>query len=250
MIKYSLRYFILLFWTMTYCILPLVIAGERDTVNVAEQKKRGYKICFVIGGNDGPTSDQIEQIMKKTGFQSVSADFIFGSTTYPFSEMNGIPWMVSVEIPIPQPFVSKVMMSNSLLKHSKGSSGMLGASLDFEYSVLTLAPTIQYYFINNILFCGIGPSFNIISFDESGRKSELQSYGAVTDLGINITLSRSFLVTLTAQYRFVGKMNIGPYQSSYTTGIATANPVTTTLTFPQSEISFSHIFFGVGIGFQ
>jgi hypothetical protein len=73
----------------------------------------------------------------------------------------------------------------------------------------------------------------------------VKKWGFLLDLGLSIPENSRFFVELKVQYRSVGKIEIGPYESTFETEFVKASA-----TFPRSKVSYNHSFYGIGIGFR
>jgi len=91
------------------------------------------------------------------------------------------------------------------------------ASLEVSYSARYIA-TIFSYNLYDILRIGIGPSVNFTKAWESSHiyeRIDVEYYntkvGFIIDFGFRIPRKKRFFGELNVQYRYVGKVEIGPF---------------------------------------
>jgi hypothetical protein len=120
--------------------------------------------------------------------------------------------------------------------------------LEIKYALQTLAPV---FFVHlSVLELGAGPAWYSSKIRSSSNEQSALEGGFNTEFFDRIGLlligniifpeNASYLLSITAQYRAVGEVEIGPY-ASIPDGLRT---------FPRTKVKMSHFFLGIGFGFR
>jgi hypothetical protein len=120
--------------------------------------------------------------------------------------------------------------------------------IDIDYSVATYAPVFSVQ--AGVLRLGIGPAWNVIKATRTDAEGvspvkNVKKLGILLDFGLSVPRNSRFFVELKVQYRSAGKIEIGPYESTFETEFVKASA-----TFSRSKVSYDHLFYGIGIGFR
>jgi len=74
------------------------------------------------------------------------------------------------------------------------------------------------------------------------RASKAKRLGLLVDGTLDVVQTKTFLLSVKAQYRYIGSIHVGPFASSDWYGTpATLAPI---------NVSFNHFFVGVAAGFR
>jgi hypothetical protein len=223
-------------------LIPVNLHAD-ETANQAPFKKR-LSVSFYIAGIIGGPINDMKEAMINAGFD----DRGLFDKKYPVSHgPSNAPYMVSVAYLFKPSFGAGFIYSESDLGGISGCSSPL-IYVRTKYSVTTIAPI--FFVKAGILKFGLGPAlhsaYSVIN--ESSQQNRKSKFGFVADIGFEYLVISSFFVEIKAQYRYVGKVEIGPYQATSTfTGIYQDN---ISHTLPATQVNYSHLFIGAGIGFR
>lgn len=93
------------------------------------------------------------------------------------------------------------------------------------------------------VYVGVGPSMNQVRIGpEYQRTRSVARFGTVLHVGLRVPERKRFFVTVTAQYHYIGSVDIGPYPVSYT---LTSD---STVTLPRTSVSASYRALRFGFG--
>ncbi len=118
-----------------------------------------------------------------------------------------------------------------------------GNHLDIDFSAYSIAPVFSYN-VYDIIRIGIGPSVYFTKAWEStyhyeGIDVEYKhtKIGFIVDFGLRIPEKTLFYFELNGQFRYAGKVEIGPFnEDSYPNAL------------PKMEVTYNHGFISVGFG--
>jgi len=241
---------------MKKLLLTLMISSFMITASPAQEsltsglpKIKKMSIAMYIGWCKGGPSKQIEDAMIKNGFDDYRGPGWFNSsgTDHPYKE-NYIPsWMINVKYYLKSPFSIGIVTGKAHLGSTHGYKiEDFGDKLYVDYTVFNISPTFSYNSYDNIRI-GIGPSVYFTKAWESSDHPEGfnveykdTKLGFLIDFGLRIPKKSRFFFELNAQYRYVGKADIGPFNE---------NPYRDVL--PKTQVNYSHflISFGFGVRF-
>ena len=227
------------------------------TQNKTDEDHRGLKrwsISYCIGSTSSGPAGDIEKAMRAGGFNDTQVGGLFGggeAIAHPFSKTGfgetGFPMLFELHYLINPYFSIGAIISNSPIGQTLGYHDPL-CDLFIDYSVATYAPVFSVR--AGVLRLGIGPAWNVMNATRTDAEGvspveKVKKLGILLDLGLSIPRNSRFFVELKVQYRSVGKIEIGPYESKWETEFARASA-----TFPRSKVNYSHLFYGIGIGFR
>ena len=78
--------------------------------------------------------------------------------------------------------------------------------------------------------------------------SNVNKLGLLAHLNIRIPLSDYFAVNGIIQYRYIGGTTLGPYYNEASDDYPSTTITTNAQIFPPTELSYNHLFVGLGIG--
>jgi hypothetical protein len=236
---------------ITVCFFFNLVYGQSlDSDNFDNQPK--WRVSFYAAAAFGGPSNQIENAMRASGLNDESYNWFSGEKiSYPHSEATGIPWMIETEYRMNKLFSLGFQISNSVIQETVGFArpqGGFGNFLRLNYSAQMYALVISFYLDEHFTF-GLGPSFNTLKLNATTnvKKNKL---GLEAFLNWEFSLFSFASGNLIFQYRYTGGMNIGPFVMENTVGIATPTPSTVTITFPLTEVDYSHWLIGFGTSFH
>ena len=241
---------------MKKLILTILISSFMITVSSAQEssnsnipKIKKWSVVMYLGNNTGGPSKQIEDAMVTNGFDDYKQGlpwYYFGGSSgkdHPYTD-NMLSWMISVKCYLKYPFSIGVAGGKTNLGSTHGYKiENWGNTLYIDYSVYNISPIFSYN-LYNIVRIGIGPSVYFTNAWESSNHPEgvdveynHTKVGFIIDFELKIPKKSRFFFELNAQYRYVGKAEIGPFNE---------NPYRDIL--PKTEVKYNHVFIGSGFG--
>ncbi|NQT77965.1 MAG: hypothetical protein HQ565_09645 [Bacteroidetes bacterium] len=234
---------------MKKLVLFLLIGSFIITLSSAQEpqatvtpKLKNWSIGLHMGWIPGGPSKRIEEHMSNNGFDRQSSRGWFGGSgrDYPFSDRFLPSLMLSVKYYL-KPKLAIGMVGGIL--HLGSTHGNIGDYVHVENKLSYFAAVISYNYYD-IVRIGVGPAVYFTRTWEEGFNIEgsLAAYehtklGFVIDFGLRIPKKTRCFFELNIQYRYVGKLNIGPFNlDSY-------NPE-----LPQASVSFNHVMISQGFG--
>jgi hypothetical protein len=222
-------------------LLPVNIQANKTSYS--NPVKRRLIVSFYLAGISGGPMKAMERAMIHAGFdESNPLD-----SKYPLSIGPSSPSMISVGYLFKPSFGAGIILSRSHLGGVQGHRSPW-MYVRTEYSVTTIAPI---FFVKAAgLKLGIGPAFHSVSsvINESVLQKRQNRFGFVADLGFVFPDESLFFMEIKAQYRFVGKVEIGPYEEKSV--LSEDYPDNISHTLPAVQVNYSHWFIGAGIGFR
>ena len=213
--------------------------------------KRWSFFLEVAATFSGPAPD-IEKAMIGAGLNGPIHEAGQVDVPTPYSKTHlgqypAIPWMAGVGFKLNSRFSVAAVFSKGEMGYTFGHTG-LNEDLEVKYAMQTLAPV---FFVHlSVLELGAGPAWYSAKIRSSSNEQSTMEGGFQTEffdrLGVlligNIVFpeNASYLLFVTAQYRGVGEIEIGPYVS-IPDGLRT---------LPRTKINMNHFFVGIGIGFR
>ncbi len=229
------------------CRLAGTAALAQEGEPAEPQRQYRWLLIAAPGTTSGGPASDIERAMRAAGFGQTSYGFFGPPVDHPFSRTgNGIigpNWMLAAHRSVAPRLLVGVTVSDAPMGYTSGFKGPY-LWLDLQYSVATLAPTLSYE-LSKAVRLGAGPAVyrTEVRQERSGggflATQSATKVGALAELGVSLPADSRVCVALSLQYRLVGHVTIGPFES--TVGQYSA-------TRPASSVSFDHFFFGVGVG--
>jgi len=197
-------------------------------------KKQVGIALFGATTSSGPAT-QIEYQMEKSGLNQTTHGgwFSSGEIIYPKSYTGlgqlGTPWLVL-----------GTFYSENPIGMTMGHNDISGY-LDLNYSVNTFATIAWLKY--GLLSIGGGPAlyFTKTWEDYSNNSSDKTNLGFVIDLELTYPSYSSFFIAAIVQYRIMKNTIIGPFEIGYHDNKSI---------FPTTEVSYNHLFIGVGTGIR
>jgi hypothetical protein len=218
----------------------------RDIDKASNPKLRRFSLSVYRADSViGPAKD-IEKVMETFGFNESSFGlFGEGVISYPYSRTTGFPWMIGLHYLFKSPFGVGVIVSNSAIGRTSGlKDPWLYVSL--KYSVMTYASVVSIQ--AKAIRIGIGPALHLAHTHQENGDNKIESrsakkFGFLLDLSLFFPWKSRFFGEIRAQYRSVGKVKIGPYEtSSISLGYSAVLPAT--------EVNYNHWLIGLGLGIR
>lgn len=211
----------------------------------ANQPTRHWSLAVDIGrGASGPASD-IEQAMRHAGLSDTCP--CFGSlVAHPFSNTGfmsiGLPVLLEVEYRTREPWSLAATFSRTPVGSTSGYRDPL-QFVGVEYGVYSAGLSINAAY--RMVQAGIGPAVYIpLAREESDPQrpwSHHTKVGFVAGGRTAVPAGARFFVEVRAEYRFVGRVDVGPYTASL--------PITgAAATLPSTPVRYNHWFVGFGPG--
>ncbi|MCK4360572.1 MAG: hypothetical protein KAV70_02405 [Bacteroidales bacterium] len=238
---------------MKKLILTILISSFIITASPAQKhgssgisKIKNWSVAMYLGWKIGGPCKQIEDAMVTNGFDDHKGGGWFGGsgTDHPYTDNFMPSWMISVKYYLKSPFSIGIVGGKTNLGSTHGYKiENWGNNLYIDYSVFNISPIFSYNSYD-IVRIGIGPSVYFTKAWESRNHPEgvdveyrHTKVGFLIDFGLRIPKKSRFFFELNAQYRYVGKAEIGPFNE---------NPYRDML--PKTEVKYNHVFISGGFG--
>ena len=187
--------------------------------------------------------------MKKSGFDQTKHGGWFSSRdiihpkSYTGIGQLGTPWLISLKYYYSKTIVLGGFYSENPIGMTMGYNDLSGY-LDLNYSVNTVATMAWLKY--GVLRIGVGPALYFTkmceNYDfENKNTSDVTSPGFVFECGITYPAYTAFYISGIAQYRLLGSTLVGPFEI----GSHDNKSI-----FPPTEVSYNHLFVGVGMGIR
>ncbi len=208
-----------------------------------KQSKWSFSLyaAMTVGG----LGDQYNKQMRFIGFTDPYRSFS-GNNKYAFlSEIRPTSWMFQVNYRMTKVLGIGLLYSNSLLGkatgHNEAFAGFDGI-MSSSIRVTTISILLSIH-LNDYIVFGIGPTFNM-----TDTPSNTNKLGLLAHLNIRYPVSNYFSVSGIFQYRYIGGTTLGPYYKENSDDILSTKVTTNAQIFPPTELSYNHLFIGLGIG--
>jgi len=227
-------------------IITSSFAQEPQAILTPKLKK--WSIGVHMGWVPGGPSKRIEEHMSNNGFDRHSSGGWFGGSgrQYPYSDKFMPSLMLSIKYYLKPRLAIGMLGGISNLGSTHGYCiANFGDRVHVENRLSYFAPVISYNYYD-IVRIGVGPAVYFTRTWEEGYNPEgsLAEYehtklGFVLDFGLRIPKKTRCFFELNMQYRYVGKLDIGPFN------VDPYNPE-----LPQASISFNHVMISQGFGIR
>jgi len=222
-------------------------SGGQDTVSAARQERR-WSIAVDIGGTSSGPARDIEDAMRAAHLDDASPGF-GGAVGHPFSNtgFGAIGFAVSVEARyrISQPWSVGVLFNDTPIGMTAGYR-IPSQYVYVDHSVTSVAAML--YAGPRFFQMGLGPALHVARARPGGSSGPPPSWSNTSKLGFiaqaraAVPAGSPVFLDLTLQYRFVGRVVVGPYAASGGVGVPA--------TFPPTGVRYNHWFVGVGTGLR
>ncbi len=230
------------------CALAARPASAQEGAGPASMPARRWDVTLSLGTtSSGPASD-LEAAMRAAGFDDTFPD-VYGSGGHatPFSYTGasdeGASWMIAAHYAVSPRYAVGLIVSDSPIGTTYGLRAPLD-SLDIHYSARAVAPTFSVR-LSDAIYVGVGPAFFMTKayqyeyYAGAETRYSANKVGALVELGASVPVRSRFFATASLQYRYVGNVTIGPFES-----LVADHPAT----LPATSVSFNHLFFSLGVG--
>lgn len=221
-------------------------AGDWSPWNETYTSKKDYakwSFSFYLAGAFGGPANDLNGQLRSPGFQD-SYNSSANHMLYTLSTISPTSWMLHVDYRVIRELGMGLMFSNSVLGETVlrlRRPGSLERDIGLGSSVKTMALLFTIY-LNEYIILGIGPTYNM-----TDSPSQANRIGLLAHMNIRIPIHENFAVNGIIQYRYVGITNIGPYFLENSDELPSPSVTTSTMVFPESQINYSHVFFGLGM---
>ena len=222
---------------------------------VQQRRPRHWSLSIQLGrASSGPAGD-IERAMVASGFADTDPGCVpifgclFGELRYPFSATGfmsiGLPISFGVERRLRGPWAFGLLAANTPIGSTFGNR-LPFQHIALDYSVVSIATTASA--TGRGFRASVGPALHLarVRQELSGGGSEPWEnhprLGFLADVGIAAPTQSRIFLNVGLQYRYTGRVTLGPYlsQSSYAPGFP----------LPAVGVRFNHWVFGVGPGIR
>lgn len=218
-------------------IITTMHAQKSQNSDIPKLKKWSIATYLSLYAFGGPRK-QLEDQMIRYRFYDPGA-----TKDSPYSPYEPMPtFMISAKYYIKSPFSIGIVGGFTFLGRICGPVPK-DANLQVSYSVRYIA-TIFSYNLYDIVNLGIGPSVYFTKAWESSHSFERvdvecwhTKVGFIIDLGLRIPRKTRFFGEMNVQYRYVGKVDVGPFY---------VNPNRDPL--PQTSVKYDHFTICPGFG--
>jgi hypothetical protein len=224
-------------------------AQKTDLSGISEYKK--WSIAAKIGWSFGGPSIKMQEAMDKYGYGDDQHNALSGQAkVYPYTNHSMPSGIISCKYKF-NPIMA-IGMDMGITDHGNTEGAfdidMYWASdeITIEYSSLHFSPTFSYIPTVNFII-GFGPSIYFTkawqNYDmTTGTEVENKNtkLGFLIDLEVRVPKKSLMFFEINSQYRYVGKAIIGPFN----------NESGETKVIPETEVNYSHLIVGFGIGFR
>ena len=226
--------------------INLSFAGEWSPWNYKEKSAKEYanwSFSFYLAGAFGGPADGLNNRVRSPGSQDTynsSANVMLSA----LSTIRPTSWMIHLDYRMIRQLGLGLLYSNSVLGETylrfRGPGGF-ERNINPGSSVRTMSLLFTIY-LNEYIVLGIGPTYNM-----TDSPSNANRLGLLAHLNIRIPIHENFSVNGIIQYRYVGITSIGPYSMENANELPPPSVTTTTMVFPETQINYSHVFFGLGM---
>ena len=225
-----------------------LIAQNTDNSPRQTPRRFSFSVCLATTSS-GPARD-LEKAMKDAGFNDTTYGSFFspGPIYHPFSRTGigetGNPWMIYVHYLFKQPFGVGLVISEADIGETFGYQDSSFSFLFIKYAVRTYASVVTIQ-ARGFRF-GIGPALHYANscqeyHGENIEKKSINRIGFLIDFGLSVPEKSRFFVEIKAQYRAVGRVEIGPYEARFLDNSAI---------LPTSKVNYDYWFIGLGLGIR
>jgi len=211
----------------------------------AYKKKSKWSISLLLGMAAGSPSNSMGVQIGNPGFDNSNITLASVMNSTPRSKFNRQPLLIELKYRTSRLISLGIQYSNSSLRKISGYNSLQTSSnneIDIRPLASVFAMLVSFNLSENIIL-GFGPTYNIIS----SPVKELRM-GFLAHLELNVPLDRQLSGKLICQYRYIGNMSAGPFVGEGTSSSLTSNTSTMPVLFPETNISYSHLFIGIGVG--
>ena len=225
----------------------ITASTAQESSNSGISKIKNWSVATYLGWTIGGPCKQIEESMVIYGFDDRKEGGWFSDshTYHPYTEHHKPSWMISVKYYMNSSFSVGIIGGKTHLGSTYGynctNANVGGGDINIEYALYYLSPILSFNSYD-IVRIGIGPSIYFTKAWESSDHPEgidveykHTKIGFLVDFGLRIPKKSLFFFELNGQYRYVGKVEIGPFTVYEDT-------------FPKTKVNYNHWLIGIGFG--
>jgi opacity protein-like surface antigen len=216
-----------------------------DTTKNKSGGTKTWSFTASLGGTPLYPAGDLEKAMVAARFNhtTLSATFYSGHA-HPHSYPGGFSWIITANKEVKPYMLVGMVICGSGTGETDGCRDP-SIDLNISYKVITVAPTISVN-AGGLLRAGIGPALHFTQTSNTTNyiPSDIRSItkvGFLTYAGISFPTHTRLYLNLDFQYRYIGKVKIGPFEM--TDGIYMA-------VFPETLVRFNYFCIAVGLGLR
>jgi hypothetical protein len=208
------------------------------------KKKSKWSISIIMGVASGSPKNSMGIQLGNPGFDNSNFTLASVMNSAPRSKFNRHPLLIELKYRTSRLISLGLQYSISFIRQIDGYNNLTlnNSRIGIRPLANVIAMLVSFNLSENIIL-GFGPTYNIIS--SPVRESRM---GFLAHLELNVPLVRRLSGKLICQYRYIGNMNVGPFVGEGTSGGISPYPSTMDVIVPSTDISYNHLFIGVGVG--
>jgi len=229
-------------------MLNITIAGDlipQSPENRINKKQSKWFFSFYLAATSGGPVNQVGDQLRISGLNNSPYRFLAHEGHTSLSEFRPQSWLLYLDYKMTKILGLGLSYSNTHLQEfSEGTSAVrtLEDRIGFRNNVQTLSFLLSIYLDESVVL-GIGPTYNM-----TNTPLNKNQVGFIAHLNIRIPLSHTFSISGICQYYHFGNTTIGPYLNEDFDNAPSSRVTTNIQIFPPTEISYSHLFIGFGVG--
>lgn len=229
---------------MVMLVPSLALAQTRPAPGDPARNERRLEITITGGGVSGGPGDELETAMRAAGLDDLGPGIFGDPKAHPFSRGGG-GGSIDAHLRLRGPWSAGFVFSRTGTGVTIGMRllpGILNYDNVFLDHGMTTIAALAGVGTRGVRLSA-GPALHSVSIERSGGPSAEKESASKPGLLVQAratgpTRSRVFLAA-TAEYRLVGRMDVGPYPSAVAT-----NPTLS------ARVPMAHFYFGGGLGIR
>jgi hypothetical protein len=238
------------FSIFTLCLMLLNITFASDLIpqsakDKLNKKQSKWSLSFYLAVTSGGPVNQVGDQLRISGLNNSPYRFLANGGHTSLSEFRPQSWLVHMNYKLTKILGLGMSYSNTQLQEFSGSTSAMRTFEDrigLRNQVQTLSLLLSIYLDESVII-GIGPTYNMTDTPSNNNK-----VGFIAHLNIRFPLSNTLSISGICQYYHFGNTTIGPYTIENSDNTLSTRVSTNTQIFPPTEISYSHLFIGLGVG--
>ncbi|UCF20402.1 MAG: hypothetical protein JSU87_03070 [Gemmatimonadota bacterium] len=199
-------------------------------------RSRRWSVGAYLGGSRGGANSDLEMALISSGWDEPRPDPVTGLVSeHPRSSHGGASPMIALRYRFTLLLAGELLFSN--VETGRTTGYQFPTTLQLRHSVLSFAPLASVQLA--ILHLGAGPALHVVraGYGSEGYDESHLKLGVLGDLGIAFPQDYVVFLDVRAQYRVVGKAEIGPISGAGGGSGA----------FPAAQIDFNHLYLSAGL---